>query len=294
MGLIDGKAIAAEIKERVAAQMAELPAGQVPGLATLLIGDDYGAVQYRGQIERLATKSGFHYVDARLDAGATLDEIHAQLDRLAADPAVHGILPLRPFPDGVGDEAVIDRLPPEKDIDGFHPDNLGRLLLDAPRLVPSTARACLVALDAAGVELKGKEVVVVGRSATVGKPVGLLCMARHATVTTLHSRTRDLAFHTRRADVVIVAIGRPRFLTGEMISDGAVVIDVGINWEEYTDGEGNKKGRLVGDADTEGCAAVASAITPVPGGIGAITNACLLENTLAALRLQGGTPVSQA
>ncbi len=287
MGLIDGKAIAGEIKERVATQMAELPEGVLPGLATLLIGDDYGAAQYRGQIERLATKSGFHYVDARLDAAATLEEIHAELDRLAADPKVHGILPLRPFPPGVSDEAVIDRLPPVKDIDGFHPDNLGRLLLDAPRLVPSTARACLKALDAAGVELKGKEVVVVGRSATVGKPVGLLCMARHATVTTLHSRTRDLAFHTRRADAVIVAIGRPRFLTAEMISEGAVVIDVGINWEEQTDAEGNRKGRLVGDADTEACAAVAGAITPVPGGIGAITNACLLENTLAALRMQG-------
>jgi len=288
MAFIDGKEIAAKIRQRVAAQVATLPAGQVVGLATLLIGDDYGAAQYRGQIERLAIKSGFHYVDARLPAAATLDEIHAELDRLAGDPAVHGILPLRPFPEGVGDEAVIDRLPPEKDIDGFHPDNLGRLLLGAPRLVPSTARACLVALDAAGIDLKGKEVVVVGRSATVGKPVGLLCMARHATVTTLHSRTRDLAFHTRRADVVIVAIGRPRFLTAEMISDGAVVIDVGINWEEYTDATGNKKGRLVGDADTEGCAAVASAITPVPGGIGVITNACLLENTLAALRMQSG------
>lgn len=288
MAFIDGKEIAAQIKQRVAAQMAALPEKQVPGLATLLIGDDYGAAQYRGQIEGLATKSGFHYVDARLPTSATLGEIHGELDRLVADGSVHGILPLRPFPTGVGDEAVIDRLDPRKDIDGFHPDNLGRLLLGAPRLVPSTARACMVALDAAGVELKGKEVVVVGRSATVGKPVGLLCMARHATVTTLHSRTRDLAFHTRRADVVIVAIGRPRFLTAEMIRDGAVVIDVGINWEETVDADGNKRGRLVGDADTEACAARAAAITPVPGGIGAITNACLLENTLMAMEMQGG------
>ncbi|RMF82790.1 MAG: bifunctional 5,10-methylenetetrahydrofolate dehydrogenase/5,10-methenyltetrahydrofolate cyclohydrolase [Nitrospirae bacterium] len=284
---VDGKAIAAEIKGRVRAAMEGLPEGVVPGLATLLVGDDYGAVQYRGQIERLATATGFHYVDARLPADAGLAEIHAELDRLAADPAVHGILPLRPFPEGVSDEAVIDRLDPLKDIDGFHPDNLGRLLLDQPRLVPSTARACLVALDHAGVELKGKEVVVVGRSATVGKPVGLLCMARHATVTTLHSRTRDLAAHTRRAEVVIVAIGRARFLKPEMIREGAVVIDVGINWEEYETPEGERKGRLVGDADTEACAAKASVITPVPGGIGAITNACLLENTLQALRLQG-------
>ncbi|HBB40403.1 MAG: bifunctional methylenetetrahydrofolate dehydrogenase/methenyltetrahydrofolate cyclohydrolase [Nitrospirae bacterium CG18_big_fil_WC_8_21_14_2_50_70_55] len=288
MAFIDGKAIAAEIKARLAVQMAALPAGQGVGLATLLIGDDYGAAQYRGQIERLATSMGFGYTDVRLPPAATLAEIHAALDRLAADPAVHGILPLRPFPKGVGDEAVIDRLPPLKDIDGFHPDNLGRLLLDAPRLIPSTARACLVALDATHIDLQGKEVVVVGRSATVGKPVALLCLARHATVTLLHSRTLDLAFHTRRADVVIVAIGRPRFLTAEMIRDGAVVIDVGINWEESEGVDGQKQGRLVGDADTEAVAARAAWITPVPGGIGAITNACLLENTLTALALQGG------
>jgi methylenetetrahydrofolate dehydrogenase (NADP+)/methenyltetrahydrofolate cyclohydrolase len=144
----------------------------------------------------------------------------------------------------------------------------------------------MVALDAAGIELKGKEVVVVGRSATVGKPVGLLCMARHATVTTLHSRTRDLLFHTRRADVLIAAIGRPHFVTADHVGNGAVVIDVGINWEEYVDEAGTQQGRTVGDVDTAAVMEKASHITPVPGGIGAITNACLLENTLQALRLQ--------
>jgi methylenetetrahydrofolate dehydrogenase (NADP+)/methenyltetrahydrofolate cyclohydrolase len=284
--IIDGKAIAAQIKDRVAQEMMTLPEEITPCLATLLVGDDYGAAQYRGQIERLATGIGYRYVDARLPADADLTAIQAKVRELANDPSVHGILPLRPFPKGVSDDAVIQCLPPSKDIDGFHPDNLGRLLLDVPRLVPSTARACMVALDAVGIDLKGKEVVVVGRSATVGKPVGLLCMARHATVTTLHSRTRDLPFHTRRADVLIAAIGRPRFVTADHVADGAVVIDVGINWEEYVDETGTKKGRTVGDVDTAAVMAKASHITPVPGGIGAITNACLLENTLQALRLQ--------
>jgi len=284
--IIDGKAIAASIKTRLKEEIAEMPEGALPCLATVLVGDDYGAAQYRGQIERLATGMGYRYVDARLPADADLATIQARVRELAADPAVHGILPLRPFPSGVRDDAVIECLPPTKDIDGFHPDNLGRLLLDVPRLIPSTARACLVALDAADIDLKGKEVVVVGRSATVGKPVGLLCMARHATVTTLHSRTRDLAFHTRRADVLIAAIGRARFITADHVGDGAVVIDVGINWEEYVAADGEKKGRLVGDVDTEAVTPKASFITPVPGGIGAITNACLLDNTLQALRLQ--------
>jgi methylenetetrahydrofolate dehydrogenase (NADP+)/methenyltetrahydrofolate cyclohydrolase len=288
--IIDGKAIAAGIKARLAAEMARLPAGAVPCLATVLVGDDYGAAQYRGQIERLASGMEYRYVDARLSADADLATIQAKVSELAGDPTIHGILPLRPFPAGVRDEAVIQCLPPSKDIDGFHPDNLGRLLLDVPRLVPSTARACMVALDAAGIDLKGKEVVVVGRSATVGKPVGLLCMARHATVTTLHSRTRDLPFHTRRADVLIAAIGRARFITADHVADGAVVIDVGINWEETVDAQGKNGGRLVGDVDTEAVAQKASFITPVPGGIGAITNACLLDNTLQALRLQTPPP----
>ena len=284
--IIDGKAIAAQVKDRLAQDMMTLPEEITPCLATLLVGEDYGAAQYRGQIERLATGMGYRYVDARLPADADLEAIQAKVRELADDVSVHGILPLRPFPTGVNDDAVIQCLPPSKDIDGFHPDNLGRLLLDVPRLVPSTARACMVALHAAGVDLKGKEVVVVGRSATVGKPVGLLCMARHATVTTLHSRTRDLPFHTRRADVLIAAIGRPRFVTADHVGEGAVVIDVGINWEEYIDEAGAKKGRTVGDVDTAAVQEKASHITPVPGGIGAITNACLLENTLQALRLQ--------
>jgi methylenetetrahydrofolate dehydrogenase (NADP+)/methenyltetrahydrofolate cyclohydrolase len=284
--IIDGKAIAAQIKERLAQEMMALPEESIPCLATLLVGDDYGATQYRGQIERLATGMGYRYVDARLPANADLPSIQAHVRELADDASVHGILPLRPFPKGVSDDAVIQCLPPSKDIDGFHPNNLGRLLLDVPRLVPSTARACMVALDAAGIELKGKEVVVVGRSATVGKPVGLLCMARHATVTTLHSRTRDLLFHTRRADVLIAAIGRPHFVTADHVGNGAVVIDVGINWEEYVDEAGTQQGRIVGDVDTAAVMEKASHITPVPGGIGAITNACLLENTLQALRLQ--------
>jgi len=287
--IIDGKAIAAAIKARLKEEIAQLPAGTLPCLATVLVGDDYGAAQYRGQIERLATGMGYRYVDARLPADAGFPAIQARVRELADDPAIHGILPLRPFPEGVRDDAVIECLPPTKDIDGFHPDNLGRLLLDVPRLIPSTARACMVALDAADIDLKGKEVVVVGRSATVGKPVGLLCMARHATVTTLHSRTRDLPFHTRRADVLIAAIGRARFITADHVGEGAVVIDVGINWEEFVDTDGKKTGRLVGDVDTEAVMQKASFITPVPGGIGAITNACLLDNTLQALRLQ--TPV---
>jgi methylenetetrahydrofolate dehydrogenase (NADP+)/methenyltetrahydrofolate cyclohydrolase len=284
--IIDGKAVAARIKDRVAREMMALPEGSTPCIATLLVGNDYGAAQYRGQIERLATNMGFRYVDARLPADTDLAAIQARVRELAGDASVHGILPLRPFPTGISDDAVIQCLPPSKDIDGFHPDNLGRLLLDVPRLIPSTARACMVALDEAGIDLKGKEVVVVGRSATVGKPVGLLCMARHATVTTLHSRTRDLPFHTRRADVLIAAIGRPRFVTADYVGDGVVVIDVGINWEEYVDDSGAKKGRTVGDVDTAAVADKASYITPVPGGIGAITNACLLDNTLQALRLQ--------
>jgi methylenetetrahydrofolate dehydrogenase (NADP+)/methenyltetrahydrofolate cyclohydrolase len=224
-----------------------------------------------------------------LPADTSQEELLARVAELNADPGIHGILVQLPLPPQIDEQAVVRAVDPDKDVDGFHPLNVGRVALGEleEAFVPATPAGILRLLDETGVELRGAEAVVIGRSAIVGRPTALLLLHRSATVTVCHSRTRDLASHTRRADVLVAAVGRPGFVTGAMVKPGAAVIDVGIN--RVKDGDG--KGRLVGDVDFQEVSNVAGWLTPVPGGVGPMTIAMLLENTLAAARRVAGCSV---
>lgn len=300
--IIDGQAVAQALRAQLAAEVADLARrGRRPVLATVLVGDDAGARIYRRQIERTAEAAGVGYRDVTLPPAATTAEVVAAVRALAADPQVSGILPLRPMPAGVEEDAVLEALDPTRDVDGLHPLNAGRLALGRPRVVPATAAACFELLDrhfaAAGGDpataYAGRDVVIVGRSNTVGKPAYFLALARHATPTTVHSFTSKagrLAEHTRRADILIVAMGRPEFIRAEAVKPGAVVVDVGINsvpildaaGQPALDERGRPRRRTVGDVAFDEVAAVAGAITPVPGGVGAVTNILLMRNVVRA------------
>src|SRR5205807_2416641 len=230
--------------------------------------------------KRAADSVGIASRDCLYPQGLTQRELIDLLRSLNADPAVHGILLQLPLPKGLDEDAAIAAIAPEKDADGLHPTNLGRLLAGEPSVVPCTPAGCLEILDHYGARLEGAEAVVVGRSRLVGKPLAQLLLARHATVTMCHTRTRDLAFHTRRADILCVAAGRPRMITGDMVKPGAWVIDVGVNRLD--------NGRLAGDVDFDTVAAHAAAVTPVPGGVGPMTVAMLMRNTLFAAERQLG------
>lgn len=284
--LIDGAAVARTVRERVAAETAELAVlGTVPGLSVVLVGDDPASAVYVRNKEKFAREAGMRGETIRMPAETTQDELLAVVDRLNADGAVHGILVQMPLPRQIDAEAVLRRIRPEKDVDGFHPVNVGELLIGTGQgFAPCTPAGVMELLRAYDVDVRGREVVIIGRSNIVGKPMAALLVqpGADATVTVCHSRTRDLAAHTRRADVVIAAIGRARFVTADMLKPGAVVIDVGMN---RIDDPAAKSGtRLVGDVDFEGARAVASAITPVPGGVGPMTIAMLLANTVRAAR----------
>ena len=277
--ILDGKATAAAQRKRVAAEVAELRAqGVVPGLAAVLVGDDPASHVYVRGKERDCEAVGIRSLGVRLPAGASQNELHEQIDRLNADPEVSGIIVQLPLPAGLDPVAAQERTDPAKDVDGLHPDNAGRLVRGDPRFVPATPLGCQVLLEAHGIALAGADVVVVGRSQLVGRPLALLLSLRavNATVTMCHTGTRQLAAHTRRADVVVVAAGRPGTLTADMVRSGAAVVDVGISRAA--------DGRLVGDVDFDAVASVAGAITPVPGGVGPMTRAMLLHNTLLAAR----------
>lgn len=277
--IIDGKALAAKVREEVAAEVEALRGrGVVPTLRVILVGENPASQVYVRNKEKAARRVGIDAQTLRLPESVSQEELLALIRQLNEDPEVHGILVQLPLPGHISQEAVTLAIAPEKDVDGFHPYNLGRLLMGSPTFVPCTPAGILRLLDETGVELKGKEAVVVGRSVIVGKPTALLLLSRHATVTLAHSRTRDLAEVTRRADVLVVAVGRARLIRPEMVKPGAVVIDVGIN---RTEG-----GTLVGDVDFERVREVASAITPVPGGVGPMTVAMLLKNTTLAARRQ--------
>jgi methylenetetrahydrofolate dehydrogenase (NADP+)/methenyltetrahydrofolate cyclohydrolase len=283
--IIDGKAIAAAERERIAEQTAQLARrGVVPGLAALLVGDDPASHVYVRQKERMSQQVGMRSLGARLPAGVTQDELHAEIDQLNADPAVSGIIVQMPLPPHLDAVAAQERVDPRKDVDCLHPQNSGRLLRGDPRFVPATPLGCQVLLRRSGITLDGAHVVIIGRSQLVGRPLAVLLSARgegaNATVTVCHTGTRDVAAHTRMADIVVVAAGVPRTLTADMIRPGATVIDVGINRRD--------DGKLEGDVDFEPVAEVAGAITPVPGGVGPMTVAMLLHNTLHAARLLGG------
>lgn len=282
--IIDGKAVAGRVRARVAEEAAEFQraCGITPHLAAVLVGDDPASAVYVRNKQRACEQAGLVSTLHRLDGGTSQAELLALVARLNADPAVHGILVQLPLPPQIDETAVLDAVAPFKDVDCFHPVNVGLLSQGRPRFLPCTPAGCQQLLVEAGVTTEGAHVVVLGRSEIVGKPMALLMLqkgeAANATVTVCHSRTRDLAAITRQADILIAALGRPRFVTGEMVRQGVVVIDVGINRD--------RDGRLVGDVDFASVSARASAITPVPGGVGPMTIAMLLQNTLTAARLQ--------
>jgi methylenetetrahydrofolate dehydrogenase (NADP+)/methenyltetrahydrofolate cyclohydrolase len=282
--VIDGAAVAKKVRGEVAEGAKALAArGVVPGLSVVLVGDDPASAVYVANKEKSAAEVGFRGETIRMPATTTQEELLAVVDRLNADPAVHGILVQMPLPKGLDADAVIHRIRPDKDVDGFHPVNVGKLLIgDTDGFAPCTPAGVMVLLREYGVKLAGAEVVVIGRSNIVGKPMAALLVQPgiDATVTVCHSRTRDLAAHLRRADVVIAAVGRAKLVTGDMIKPGAVVIDVGMN---RIDDPTTKSGkRLVGDVDYASVREVASAVTPVPGGVGPMTIAMLMLNTVTA------------
>jgi methylenetetrahydrofolate dehydrogenase (NADP+) / methenyltetrahydrofolate cyclohydrolase len=286
--LIDGKAVAAQVRERVRADVEALAAdGIKPGLATILVGDDPASHVYVRNKRKACAEVGIESFHHELTASTPEAELADLITGLGADDAVSGILLQLPVPGHIDSDAMIELIDPLKDVDGLTTANAGRLVQGREGLVSCTPAGVMELLDSAGVALSGAEAVVLGRSQLVGRPLASLLLARDATVTMCHSRTRDLAEVCSRADVLVAAVGRPRLVTAEMVGEGAVVIDVGINRTD--DG-------LVGDVDFEAVAEKAAAITPVPGGVGPMTIAMLLVNTVKAARLQAarrGTPVSR-
>jgi methylenetetrahydrofolate dehydrogenase (NADP+)/methenyltetrahydrofolate cyclohydrolase len=279
--LIDGKAAALALRERIAAEVTKFreATGRAPGLAAVLVGEDPASAVYVRNKGKATREAGMQSFEHRLPASVSQEELLALVDRLNADPAVDGILVQLPLPEQIDERVVITRVAPDKDVDGFHPVNAGRLAIGLHGFVPCTPLGCLRLLQAELGELSGQEAVVIGRSNIVGKPMALLLLRESCTVTVAHSRTRDLPDVVRRADIVVAAVGRPKMVTGDWLKPGATVIDVGIN---RTD-EG-----LVGDVDFDSASEVAGAITPVPGGVGPMTIACLIRNTfVSAARREG-------
>jgi methylenetetrahydrofolate dehydrogenase (NADP+)/methenyltetrahydrofolate cyclohydrolase len=270
--IIDGRAIAAELRALVASRVAGL--GYRPGLSVVLVGADPASNVYVRSKNRAATEAGLATESIRLPADTTQAELLAVVARLNADPSVDGILVQLPLPPQISPPGVIEAIDPEKDVDGFHPINVGRLADGVPTLVPCTPLGIMKLLAAADVPLTGARALVVGRSAIVGKPMAALLLAANATLTIAHSRTRDLAAECRRADVLVAAVGKLEMVRGDWLAKGATVIDVGMNRRP--------DGKLAGDVAFDEAARVAGAITPVPGGVGPMTIACLLENTVAA------------
>ena len=272
--VIDGKALAAQVRGEVKARVGELrERGVVPGLAVVLVGDDPGSAIYVRNKAKACRQAGIEALDHHLPATTSQAELLALVGQLNDDLRVDGILVQLPLPAGLDSNAVIRAIDPRKDVDGFHPASLGRLIAGDPLFLPCTPKGILRMLDHAQTPLEGSEAVVVGRSLIVGKPMALLLLGRHATVTLCHSRTRDLSRVISRADVVVAAVGRPELVRGEWIMPGATVIDVGMNRLED---------RLVGDVEFAAAAERARAISPVPGGVGPMTIAMLLENTVQA------------
>jgi methylenetetrahydrofolate dehydrogenase (NADP+) / methenyltetrahydrofolate cyclohydrolase len=280
--ILDGRSVAQKVLAEVRAGVERLRAerGVTPTLAVVLVGPDPASALYVTNKKRAAASLGIVSPDYVYPEGLSRDRLLAIIDELNADPTVHGILIQLPLPKGLDEDEAVARVAPEKDVDGLHPVNLGYLLGGKPRVLPCTPAGCLEILDHYGAPLVGAEAVVVGRSRLVGKPLAQLLLARHATVTMCHTRTRDLAAHTRAADVLCVAAGRPGIITGEMVKPGAWVIDVGVNRLA--------SGKVVGDVDFESVSRRAHAVTPVPGGVGPMTVALLMRNTLRAAERSPG------
>jgi methylenetetrahydrofolate dehydrogenase (NADP+)/methenyltetrahydrofolate cyclohydrolase len=285
---IDGNAVADEIRAGLASSIDALEdAGVTPSLATVLMSEDPASETYVSMKQRDCEEVGIDAVDVEIDPDAPADELFDTIDELNADPSVHGILVQMPVPDHVDTRAVLERIDPMKDVDGFHPENVGRLVAGDARFKPCTPHGVQKLLEAADVETEGADAVVVGRSDIVGKPMANLLIQKapggNATTTVCHSRTKDLAAKTRQADIVVAAAGVPGMIDGDMIAEGATVIDVGIN---RVDADNEKGYELVGDVDFESAKEKAGAITPVPGGVGPMTRAMLLYNTVKAAGLQ--------
>ena len=278
--VIDGKAAAAELREDLARRVARLKEerGVTPGLAVILVGDDPASAIYVRNKGRAAARAGMAAADTRLAASTTREALLETVAARNADPSVHGILVQLPLPGHIDAAEIVDAIDPDKDVDGLHVVNAGRLAAGLAGMVPCTPLGCLILLKRTLGALEGRKALVLGRSNLVGKPMAHLLIREHCTVTVAHSRTRDLAGECRAADILVVAAGRPQLVRGDWIKPGAAVIDVGIN---RIDGGGDKPD-LVGDVAFDEAAAVAGAITPVPGGVGPMTIACLLENTYAA------------
>jgi methylenetetrahydrofolate dehydrogenase (NADP+)/methenyltetrahydrofolate cyclohydrolase len=284
--VIDGKAFAANVRGRVGEYVAKLKSehGITPGLAVVLVGEDPASAVYVRSKGKMTVEVGMKSVEHKLDADTSQEDLLTVIDKLNNDPEIHGILCQLPLPKHLDEELVIGSIDPAKDVDGFHISNVGLLGTGQKSMVPCTPLGCLMMLREHHGSLSGLDAVVVGRSNIVGKPMAQLLLGDSCTVTIAHSRTKDLADVVRRADIVVAAVGRPEMIPGDWIKKGATVIDVGINRIEKPEGGT----RLVGDVDYESCAAVAGAITPVPGGVGPMTIACLLANTLTACARANG------
>lgn len=286
--IIDGKKLAAETRAEIAAGVAALKAekGVTPGLAVVLVGDNPASVSYVTAKEKACREAGMYSREIRLPAETPEQVVVETVKALNADPAIHGILVQLPLPKGISEKKVVDAIAAEKDVDGFTPVNVGRMLIGEDCFLPCTPHGIVKLIEVTGMDIAGKHAVVIGRSNIVGKPVAALLARKgphaNATVTLCHTGTPDLSVYTKTADVVVVAAGRPNTLTGDMLKPGAVVIDVGVN--RVPDATKPKGYRLCGDADFASCAEVAAAITPVPGGVGPMTITMLLWNTLESAR----------
>lgn len=271
--IIDGKAVAARICEELKAKVAGLTAaGKQPGLAVVIVGDNPASRVYVNSKKKKCAELGIYSEEHALAASVTEAELLGLVDRLNHDPKIHGILVQLPLPGHLNEQLILDRILPTKDVDGFHPVNVGRMLIGLPGFLPCTPAGVMELIKETGISIAGKECVVVGRSNIVGKPQAVLLLREHGTVTVCHSRTGDLGEVCRRADILVVAVGKAEIITGEMVKPGAVVIDVGMNR--------NAAGKLVGDVQFDSAAQVAGWITPVPGGVGPMTIAMLMRNTV--------------
>ncbi len=277
--IIDGKAVSAAIREEIKKDVEAFKneTGVTPGLAVIIVGEDPASTVYVRNKHKACLDVGMFSEVRRMKEETTEEELLAVIDEMNRDDKLHGILVQLPLPKHIDEKKVIRAISPSKDVDAFHPENVGKITIGDYDLLPCTPAGVMALLDYYKVEIQGKECVVIGRSNIVGKPQALLLLERNGTVTVCHSRTKDLPEVTRRADILVAAVGRPRFVTADMVKEGAVVIDVGINRDE--------NGRLVGDVDFEAVEKKASAITPVPGGVGPMTITMLLKNTLTAARV---------
>ena len=279
--IIDGKAVSAQVRAQVAEQTEKLKQrGINPGLAVIIVGDDPASRVYVNNKKKACAEVGFYSEEHALPADTTQDELLALVKCLNARSEINGILCQLPLPKGLDDKAVIEAIAPIKDVDAFHESNVGRIMLGEYSFLPCTPAGVMELLHSANIDISGKECVVIGRSNIVGKPMAMLLLHENGTVTICHSRTCDLAEVTRRADILVAAVGKAKFVTADMVKEGAVVIDVGMNRDE--------NGKLCGDVDFEAVAPKCSAITPVPGGVGPMTIAMLMKNTLTAAMLQNG------